>query len=167
MLGILRLGFGSRRNHSGTRLIVITGEELTVIYLLQLHAIVVDHTVGRDCAAAALNELSCRSLTVQHLQLSNSCTASVQVHVVVTANSGEVRKIRNDCGLLTTEGQIDKILQLGKLQLVCHCLKLSSFSDIETIQPLGKIVELLHINRKHLCAFECRVKAIDFLHLAV
>ena len=115
MLGILRLGFGGRRNHSGTRLIVITWEELTVIYLLQLHAVIIDHAVGRDCAAAALDKLSCRFLTIQRFQLGNSCTASVQVHVVVTANSGKVREICDDCGLLAAESQVDKILQLGKL----------------------------------------------------
>ena len=32
------------------------------------------------------------------------------VHVVVTANSGEVRKVCNDCSLLAAEGQVDEIL---------------------------------------------------------
>ena len=48
-----------------------------------------------------------------------------------------------------------------------HCLKLCGFADVETIQPLGEVVQLLHIDRKHLCALEHRVEAVDCLHLAV
>ena len=80
---------------------------MTIIGLLQLHAVVIDHAIWCDRAAAARNELPCSSLAVQYFQLGNSCTAAVQVHIVVTANSGEVRKICNNCGFLTTEGQVD------------------------------------------------------------
>ena len=68
---------------------------------------------------------------------------------------------------MAAEGQVDQILQLEKLQLVGHRLKLCGFAGIETIQPLGEIVQLLHIDRKHLHALEYRVKAVDLLHLAV
>ena len=65
MLRVLRLGFGCHRNGDGIRLIVIAGEEPAVVKLLQLHAVVVDHTVGRHRAAAAFDELPCGSLVVQ------------------------------------------------------------------------------------------------------
>ena len=86
---------------------------------------------------------------------------------MVPANGGEVRKICDDRSLLAAEGQVDQILQFKKLQLVGHRLKLRGFAGIETIQPLGEIVQLLHIDRKHLHALEYRVKAVDLLHLAV
>ena len=68
---------------------------------------------------------------------------------------------------MAAEGQVDQILQLEKLQLVGHRLKLRGFASIETIQPLGKVVQLLHVDREHFRALEHRVKAVDLLHLAV
>ena len=65
MLCVLRLGFGGHRNGDDIRLIVIAGEEAAVVDLLQLHTVVVDHTVGRHRAAAAFDELPCGSLAVQ------------------------------------------------------------------------------------------------------
>ena len=42
------------------------------------------------------------------LQLANiGSMDDIQGLFVVTVNSGEVRKIRNNCGFLTTEGQVD------------------------------------------------------------
>ena len=145
----------------------VAGEESTVIDRLQLHAVVIDHTVGGDSTVSIFNELPSRFLTIQRFQLVNSCTAAVQIHVVVLANSGDVRKICNDLSLLAAEGQVDEILQFEKLQLVGHCLKLCGFASIKAIQPFGEIVQLLHIDRKHLCALEHSIKAVDCLHLAV
>ena len=167
MLRVLRLTFGGHRNGDGVRLIVVAGEELAVVDLLQLHAVVVDHAVGRDRAAAAFDELPCDFLAVQRIQFLCFGTASVQVHVMVAADGGEVGKVGNDCGLLAAEGQVDEILQLKKLQPVRHRLKLRGFAGVEAVQPFGEVIQLLHIDREHLCAFEHREKAINFLHLAV
>ena len=86
---------------------------------------------------------------------------------MVTANSGEVGKVGDDRGLLAAEGQVDQSLQFKKLQFVGHRLKLCGFASIKAIQPFGKVVQLLHIDREHLHALEHRVKAVDLLHLAV
>ena len=91
----------------------------------------------------------------------------MQIHVVVSANGSKVRKIRDDCSLLTAEGQVYEILQLGEFQLMGHCLKLRSFTVIEALQPFGEIVQLLYIYRKHLHALKNGVEAVDLLHLAV
>ena len=88
----------------------VAGEESTIIDLLQLHAVVIDHTVGRDSTVSIFDELTSRFLTVQRIQFLCLGTSSVQVHVVVTANSGEVGKVGNDRGLLAAEGQVDEIL---------------------------------------------------------
>ena len=93
-------------------IVTVAGEESAVVDLLQLHAVVVNHAVGGDRAAAVFDELPCRSLAVQFVQLIHTCAAAVQVHVVVTANSVEVGKVGNDRGLLAAEGQVDEILQL-------------------------------------------------------
>ena len=167
MFCVLRLGFGDHRNGDGVRLIVVAGEEPSAVDLFQLHAVVVDHTVGRHRAAAAFDELPCCCLTIQCIQFLRFGAAAVQVHVVIPANGGEVRKVCNDCSLLAAEGQVDQILQFKKLQLVGHRLKLCGFAGIKAIQPLGEVVQLLHIDRKHLRALEHRVKAVDLLHLAV
>ncbi len=75
---------------------------------------------------------------------------------MVAANSGEVGKVGNDRGLLAAEGQVDEILQLKKLQFVGHCLKLRGLAGVEAVQPLGEVVQFLHIDREHLRAFEDR-----------
>ena len=144
--------FGGHRNGDGVRLIVIAGEEPAIVDLFQLHAVVVDHTVGRDRAAAAFNELPCGSLAVQRVQFIHACAAAVQVHVVVAADGGEVGKVGDDRGLLAAEGQVDEILQLEQLQFVGHRLKLRGLAGVEAVQPLGEVVQLLHIDREH---FRC------------
>ncbi len=167
MLGVLRLGFGGHRNGDGVRLIVITGEEPAVVDLLQLHAVVVDHAVGGDRAAAAFDEPPCGFLAVQRVQFIHTCAAAVQVHVVVAADRGEVGKVGDDRGLLAAEGQVDEILQLEQLQLVGHRLKLRGLAGVEAVQPFGEVVQLLHIDREHLRSLEDGVEAVDLLHLAV
>ena len=61
-----------------------------------------------------------------------------RVHVVVTANSGEVGKVSDDCGLLAAEGQVDEIFQLEQLQLVGHGLKLRGLAGVEAFQDVYK-----------------------------
>ena len=86
---------------------------------------------------------------------------------MVTADGGEVGKVGDDRDLLAAEGQVDEILQLKKLQIVDHRLKLCGLARIEAIQPLGKVVQLFHIDRQHFCALENGVEAVDFLHPAI
>jgi hypothetical protein len=167
VFGVLRLVFGCQRNGERIRLVIIAREFSALVKLLQLHAVVVDHAVGGDRAAAVFNELPHGFLAVQRIQFLCFGTASVQVHVMVTANSGEVGKVCNDRGLLAAEGQVDEILQLEQLQLVSHGLKLRGLAGIEAVQPLGKIIQLLHVDREHLRALEYIIKAVDLLHLAV
>ena len=86
---------------------------------------------------------------------------------MVTANSGEVGKIGDDRGLLAAEGQVDEILQLEKLQLVRHRLKLRGLTGVKAVQPFGEVVQLLHIDHEHFHSLENGVEAVDLLHLAV
>ena len=167
MFCVLRLVFGGHRNGDDIRLIVIAGEEAAVVDLLQLHAVVVDHAVGGDCAVAVFDELPCGFLAVQRVQLIHACAAAVQVHVVVAADGGEVGKVGDDRSLLAAEGQVDEILQLEKLQLVCHCLKLRGLAGVEAFQPLGEVVQFLHIDCTLLHAFKNVVGAVKLHHLAV
>ena len=47
---------------------------------------------------------------------------------------------------------------------------ITDFSDlagVEAIQPFGKIVKLLHIDREHFRALENGIEAVDLFHLAV
>ena len=86
---------------------------------------------------------------------------------MVAADGGEVGKVGDDRGLLAAEGQVDEVLQLEKLQLVSHRLKLCGLAGVEAVHPLGEVVQILYIDREHFRALEHREKAIDFLHLAV
>jgi len=86
---------------------------------------------------------------------------------MVAADGGEVGKVSDDRGLLAAEGQVDEILQFKKLQLVGHRLKLRGLAGVEAIQSLGKVVQLLHIDREHFRALEHREKTINRHHLAV
>ena len=110
MLGALRLVFGGHRNGERIRLVIIAREFSALVKLLQLHAVVVDHAVGRDRATAVFDELTGNFLAVQRVQLIHTCAASVQVHVVVTTDGSGVGKVGDDRGLLAAEGQVDKIL---------------------------------------------------------
>ena len=109
MLRVLRFGFRGHRNGDDIRLVVITGEESAIVDLFQLHAVVVDHTIGRDRAAAVFDEPPYGFLSIQFVQFIHACTAAVQVHVMVAADGGEVGKVCNDRGLLAAEGQVDEI----------------------------------------------------------
>ena len=70
---------------------------------------------------------------------------------MVAADGGEVGEVGDDRGLLAAEGQVDEILQLEQLQLVGHRLKLRGLAGVEAVQPLGKVVQLFHIDREHFC----------------
>ena len=48
-----------------------------------------------------------------------------------------------------------------------HRLKLRDLAGVEAIQPFGKIVQLLHIDREHFRALENGIEAVDLFHLAV
>ena len=167
MLRVLQLTFGGHRNGDGIRLIVIAGKEPAIVDLFQLHAVVVDHTVGRHRAAAVFDEPPCGFLAIQRIQFLCFGTAAVQVHVVVAADGGEVGKVGNDRGLLAAEGQVDENLQFKKLQLVGHRLKLCGLAGVEAVQPLGEVIQFLRIDREHLRALEDGVETVDLLHLAV
>ena len=90
MLRVLWLGLSGHRNRDGIWLIVVAGEELSIVDLLQLHAVIIDHAVGCDHTAAALDELPCCCLTVQRIQFLRFGAATVQIHVVVPANGSKV-----------------------------------------------------------------------------
>lgn len=56
ILRVLWLQTKSQSYHEHTRFIEICWEVLSIIILLQLHAVVVDHTVGRDLSGTAVDE---------------------------------------------------------------------------------------------------------------
>ena len=89
------------------------------------------------------------------------------VHVVVAADGGEVGKVGDARSLLAAEGQVDEILQLEQIPLVGHRLKLCGLAGVEAFQPLGEVVQLRHIDRKHLRALENSVEAVSYTHLDV
>ena len=68
---------------------------------------------------------------------------------------------------MAAEGQVDKILQLEQLQLVSHGLKPRGLAGVEAFQPLGEVVQLLHVDREHFRSFQDAVEAVDLRHLAV
>ena len=57
---------------------------LSIIELLQLHAVVIDHTIAGDCPSSALNEQDSSFDTVQIFQLLHTGTAAVKIHIVLT-----------------------------------------------------------------------------------
>ena len=44
---------------------------------------------------------------------------------------------------------------------VGHRLKLRSLAGVEAVQPLGKVVQLIHIDREHFHSLEDGVEAVD------
>ena len=89
--------------------IVVTGKMLSVIDLCQLHAVIVDHTVGCDESIVVRNQQdSCfHSIQIVHFFCGGATTMRIQI--MLTANAPQIREVGNYCGLLATEGQVDEV----------------------------------------------------------
>ena len=140
---------------------------LSVIGLIHLHAVVIDHAVAGDRAATGIDEQDCGFHAIQILQFLNTCTAAIEIHIVVTANRLQIGKVGDDRGLLTAEGQVDEVFQLEQLQLACHGLELRGLANIEALQPLCQIVQLIQIDTEVLRDFQDRVETVDCHHFAI
>ena len=77
MLRVLRLRLSSHRNRDGIRLIVVAGEALTVVDLLQFHAVIIHDPIGRDRAAASRYERPGHGFAVQRFQFLRFCAAAM------------------------------------------------------------------------------------------
>ena len=77
---------------------------LAIVDLLQLHPVVVDHTVWGDHALISLNQKEGRFHTIYILQFFQAGTAAVEVHIVAAAHGFQIREVRDDGDLLTAEG---------------------------------------------------------------
>lgn len=118
----------------------------SVIELRKLHAVVVDHSISGDDSLVALNQQDGGFLSVQLLQFFCAGTSAVDVHVVVTTNCRQVRKIRNYSYLLAAEAQIDEVFHACEIELFSHCLKLRDFFHIKAIQAFYKVVQLIQVD---------------------
>ena len=124
-------------------LIEVAGEMCAVIMLLQLHSVIIDHTVAGNCTAATVDEQDSSFFSVQILQFLCPGTAATQIHIMVTAYCIQIREVRDYCGLLTAEGQVNKIRDTFQLEFISHSLELSRLPKIKAFQPLGKVVEFI------------------------
>ena len=138
-----------------------------IIERFQLHAVVVDHAVGGDHFAAAVDKQQSRFITVQTSKRLANGTATVDIHIVGAANSLQIRKVCDDRGLLAVEGQVDEIFDASQFQFVGHGLKLGLLAFIEAVQPLCQVVQLVHIDRRALQTFENGIPAVQLYDMAV
>ena len=58
----------------------------------------------------------------------------------------QVGKIRDDRGLLATEGQVDEVGHIGESHLHCHSLELGQLPVRKTVQTLDHVVQFVHID---------------------
>ena len=164
---VFRIRFGCDNNGEYILLIEVAGEMCAVIMLLQLHSVIIDHTVAGDCATATVNEQDGSFFSVQILQFLCPGTAAMQIHVMVTAYRIQIGEVRDYSGLLTAEGQVNKIRDTLELKLIGHSLELSCLSKIKAFQALGKVVELIYVDYCILEAFQHRPSSIDLFYLQI
>ena len=122
----------------------IRGERTAAIDLLQFHAVVVGHPVGRDCALFAVDQLQRFRPPIQGVVLLHRHHAAADVQAVIPANLFQIGEVRDHRGLLAAEGQVDKILNIRQIPLCRHTLELRSLLLVEAVQPLGKVVQFVH-----------------------
>ena len=140
---------------------------IAVIGLIHLHAVVIDYAVAGDRSSAAVDEQDRGFRTVQILQLLNTGSTAVEIHVMLTTDLLQIGEVRDDRCLLTAEGQVDEVFQLKQLQLACHGLELRGLANIEALQPLCQIVQLIQIDTEVLRDFQDRVETVDCHHFAI
>ena len=87
----------------------------------------------------------------------------MEVQVVIPADLLQVGKVGDHRGLLAAEGQVDEVRHIGSAQFIYHPLKLCQLAVRETIQPLGQIVQFIHIDLTSLQAFQRRDGALDLI----
>ena len=90
-------------------LVMIAGKMLSVIDLCQLHAVIVDHTVGCDESVAICNQQNRRFNSVQIVQLFCGGATTMRIQIMLTANAPQIREVGNYRSLLTTEGEVDEV----------------------------------------------------------
>ena len=140
---------------------------LSVIGPLQLHPVVVDHAVGGDGAFPVQDQLQRSAPDVHLRQLLHGGAASVQLQKMLPANGLQIRKIRDDSGLLATEGQVDKVGHVVQAHLYRHSLELGQFSIGKAVQPPDQIVQLIHVDSRPLQPLEDRTGALELIQQAV
>ena len=140
----------------------------TVIDLLQLHSVVIDHAVGGDLAGCVVeDQIQCCLACIQSFQLLHGDAAAMQVHVVIPAYLLQVGKVCDDRGLLTAEGQVDEVGHIGSPQLIGHPLELCQLVVGKTVQPLNQVIQLVHIDLASLQTLENGNRTLEFFHRAV
>lgn len=87
--------------------------------------------------------------------------------VLLSANILKVSKILNDRHSLAAKSQVDEIRHIEKLLTDGGSLKLRKLVPVKAPQPLGEIVQLIHIGFGFLQPFEDRIVAIQLRHKAV
>ena len=86
---------------------------------------------------------------------------------MVSSNTLQVGKIRDDRDLLTGEGQVDEIDNVGIVIADSRTLELCQLLVREAVQPLGQIVQLIQIDPAPLQPLQDGRAILDLLHLAV
>lgn len=89
------------------------------------------------------------------------------IHVMCPTDTFQIGKICDDCCLLAGEGQVDQVFHIREFQLICHSLKLGNLDSIKSVQPLGKVVQLINVDLAAFQTPEGRICPCKFFDLAV
>ena len=65
---------------------------------------------------------------------------------MIFADLFQIGEISDHCCLLTAEGQVDEVRDVGQVEFFRHGLKLRSLISPEAVQPFSQIVQLIHID---------------------
>jgi len=86
---------------------------------------------------------------------------------VLFAHPLQIGEIRDHCGLLAAEGEIDEVFDIRQAQFAGHSLELYVLALAKAIQPFGQIVQLVHIDALGCQPVEDGVLALQPVHPAV
>ena len=138
-----------------------------IVDLFQLHAIAVHHAIGGDCPGAALDQVEGRGQPVYLFERIHRHTAAVDGQGMVFPRLLQLGEVGDDRGPLAAKGEVDEILDVRQAQLAGHGLELFALTLAETAQPLGQVVQLVHVDALGHQPLEDGVLAVQRLHPAV
>ena len=128
-----------------------------IVERLQFQAVVIDHAVGGDRSCFVLEQIQGRHPAINLVVLCRRHSTAVYGQGMAFPNPLQIREVGDHRGLLAAECQVDEVLDAGQVQFEGHGFKLGVLTIGKAVQPLGQIIQLVHVDGLAVQPFEGRV----------
>lgn len=140
---------------------------LPIVDLLQLHAVAVHHAVRGDHPGGSLDQVEGHRTVIQPFKRLHRHGITADGQGVDFADPLQIGEIGDHGGSLAAKRQVDEIPDAGQVQLAGHGFKFDILALREAVQPLGQIIQLIHVDALGGQPVEDGVRAVQPIHLAV